>query len=134
MTTFPDLRLRRVRELEPVRNLVRETRLSASSFIYPLFVTHGQGVKQPIEPMPGNYQLSLDMLEEEIAEVVNLGIPAVLLFGLPEEKDPVGSGAYDPEGIIQEAITSHQAGRAWPDGGGRRLPLRIHRPRPLRGD
>ena len=104
MTSFPDVRLRRVRELEPMRNLVRETRLSASNFIYPLFVTHGQGVKQPIEPMPGNYQLSLDMLEEEIADVVDLGIPAVLLFGLPEEKDPVGSGAYDPEGIIQEAI------------------------------
>ena len=104
MTSFPDVRLRRVRELEPMRNLVRETRLSASNFIYPLFVTHGQGVKQPIEPMPGNYQLSLDMLEEEIAEVVDLDIPAVLLFGLPEEKDPVGSGAYDPEGIIQEAI------------------------------
>ena len=104
MTGFPDMRLRRVRELEPVRNLVRETQLSASNFIYPLFVTHGQGVKQPIEPMPGNYQLSLDMLEEEIADVVDLGIPAVLLFGLPEEKDPVGSGAYDPEGIIQEAI------------------------------
>ena len=104
MTSFPDMRLRRVRELEPVRNLVRETRLSASNFIYPLFVTHGQGVRQPIEPMPGNYQLSLDMLEEEIAEVVDLDIPAVLLFGLPEEKDPVGSGAYDPEGIIQEAI------------------------------
>ena len=104
MTSFPDMRLRRVRELEPVRNLVRETRLTASNFIYPLFVTHGQGVKQPIEPMPGNYQLSLDMLEEEIAEVVDLGIPAVLLFGLPEEKDPVGSGAYDPEGVIQEAI------------------------------
>ena len=104
MTSFPDMRLRRVRELEPVRNLVRETHLSASNFIYPLFVTHGQGVKQPIEPMPGNYQLSLDMLEEEIADVVDLGIPAVLLFGLPEEKDPVGSGAYDPEGIIQEAI------------------------------
>lgn len=104
MTSFPDMRLRRVRELEPVRDLVRETRLSASSFIYPLFVSHGQGVKQPIEPMPGNYQLSLDMLEEEITEVVDLGIPAVLLFGLPEEKDPVGSGAYDPEGIIQEAI------------------------------
>ena len=104
MTSFPDMRLRRVRELEPVRDLVRETRLSASNFIYPLFVSHGQGVKQPIEPMPGNYQLSLDMLEEEITEVVDLGIPAVLLFGLPEEKDPVGSGAYDPEGIIQEAI------------------------------
>ena len=104
MTSFPDMRLRRVRELEPVRNLVKETHLSASSFIYPLFVTHGQGVKQPIEPMPGNYQLSLDMLEEEISEVVDLGIPAVLLFGLPAEKDQVGSGAYDPEGIIQEAI------------------------------
>ena len=104
MTSFPDMRLRRVRELEPVRNLVRETQLSTSNFIYPLFVTHGRGVKQPIEPMPGNYQLSLDMLEEEIADVVGLGIPAVLLFGLPEEKDPVGSGAYDPEGIIQEAI------------------------------
>ena len=104
MTSFPDMRLRRVRELEPVRSLIRETHLSASNFIYPLFVTHGEGVKQPIEPMPGNYQLSLDMLEEEISEVVDLGIPAVLLFGLPEEKDPVGSGAYDPEGIIQEAI------------------------------
>ena len=104
MTSFPDMRLRRVRELEPVRNLVKETHLSASSFIYPLFVTHGQGVKQPIEPMPGNYQLSLDMLEEEISEVVDLGIPAVLLFGLPAEKDQVGSGAYDPEGIIQESI------------------------------
>ncbi|CAI8021186.1 Delta-aminolevulinic acid dehydratase [Geodia barretti] len=98
------MRLRRVRELEPVRSLIRETQLSASNFIYPLFVTHGEGVKQPIEPMPGNFQLSLDMLEEEISEVVDLGIPAVLLFGLPEEKDPVGSGAYDPEGIIQEAI------------------------------
>ena len=104
MTSFPDLRLRRVRELEPVRSLVRETRLSPANFIYPLFVTHGRGIRQPIEPMPGNYQLSLDLLPDEVAEVSELGIPAVLLFGLPAEKDPVGSGAYDPEGIIQEAI------------------------------
>ena len=104
MLGFPDLRLRRVRELESVRSLVRETRLAPSNFIYPLFVTHGQGVRQPIEPMPGCYHLSLDMLADEVAEVVELGIPGVLLFGLPEEKDPVGSGAYDPEGIIQEAI------------------------------
>ena len=104
MTSFPDLRLRRVRELEPVRSLVRETHLSAANFIYPLFVTHGQGIRQPIDPMPGCYHLSLDMLEEEVVEINALGIPAVLLFGLPEEKDPVGSGAYDPEGIIQEAI------------------------------
>ncbi len=104
MTSFPDLRLRRVRELEPMRSLTRETRLSVSNFIYPLFVTHGQGIRQPIEPMPGCFHLSLDLLAEEVAEVAGLGLPAVLLFGLPAEKDPVGSGAYDPEGIIQEAI------------------------------
>ena len=104
MVSFPEMRLRRVREMEPVRSLIRETRLSASSFIYPLFVTHGQGVRQPIEPMPGCYHLSLDMLSEEVGQVAELGIPGVLLFGLPAEKDPLGSGAYDPEGIIQEAI------------------------------
>ncbi len=104
MPSFPDLRLRRVRELEPMRSLTRETRLSVSNFIYPLFVTHGQGIRQPIEPMPGCFHLSLDLLAEEVAEVASLGLPAVLLFGLPAEKDPVGSGAYDPEGIIQEAI------------------------------
>jgi len=104
MSGFPDLRLRRARELEPVRSLVRETRLSPANFIYPLFVTHGQGVKHPIEPMPGCFHLSLDLLAEEVHEVAGLGIPAVLLFGLPAEKDAVGSGAYDPEGIIQEAI------------------------------
>ncbi len=104
MTSFPDLRLRRVRELEPVRALVQETRLSPLNFIYPLFVTHGRGVRQPIEPMPGCWHLSLDLLAEEVCEVAELGIPGVLLFGLPEKKDPSGSGAYDPEGIIQEAI------------------------------
>jgi porphobilinogen synthase len=104
MVSFPNMRLRRVRELEPVRSLVRETRLSPSRFIYPLFVTHGQGIRQAIEPMPGCYHLSLDLLPEEVHEVVNLGIPAVLLFGLPPEKDPAGTGAYDPEGIIQEAV------------------------------
>jgi len=103
MMGFPDVRLRRLRELEPVRSLVRETRLSASRFIYPLFVTHGHGVRQPIDPMPGCFHLSLDLLAEEAHEVADLGIPAVLLFGLPPEKDPMGSGAYDPEGIIQEA-------------------------------
>jgi porphobilinogen synthase len=104
MTEFPGLRLRRVRELEPVRSLVRETRLSAANFVYPLFVTCGRGVKRPIEPMPGCFHLSLDLLAEEVQEVAGLGIPAVLLFGLPAEKDAAGSGAYDPEGIIQEAI------------------------------
>ncbi len=104
MLGFPDIRLRRVREQPAVRALVRETRLSPSNFIYPLFVTHGQGIREPIEPMPGCFHISLDLLAEEAREVVDLGIPAVLLFGLPPEKDAVGSGAYDPEGIIQEAI------------------------------
>ncbi len=104
MLGFPDIRLRRVRELEPMRALVRETRLSTANFIYPLFVTHGEGIKLPIEPMPGCFHLSLDLLAEEAREIAALGIPGVLLFGLPPEKDAVGSGAYDPEGIIQEAI------------------------------
>ena len=104
MASFPETRLRRVRGLEPVRSLTRETRLAASSFIYPLFVTHGRGVRQPIEPMPGCHHLSLDLLGEEVGQVAELGIPAVLLFGLPAEKDPLGAGAYDPEGIIQEAV------------------------------
>lgn len=104
MLSFPDARLRRVRELEPLRSLTRETRLSPANFIYPLFVTHGQDIKQPIDPMPGCYQWSLDRLPAEIAEIVDLGLPAVLLFGLPAAKDPRGSDAYDPEGIIQEAI------------------------------
>lgn len=104
MTSFPEMRLRRVRESAPMRALTRETRLSPADFIYPLFVTHGQGVRQPIDPMPGCYQLSLDLLPGEIAEVADLGLPAVLLFGLPPQKDPVGRGAYDPEGIVQTAI------------------------------
>jgi len=104
MVSFPELRLRRLRNLEPLRHLTRETRLSPSGFVYPLFVTHGRGAREPIGPMPGCYQFPLDLLTEEVAEIADLGIPAVLLFGLPADKDPVGSGAYDPEGIIQEAV------------------------------
>ena len=104
MVTFPEMRLRRVREQEPLRRLTRETSLSPSQFIYPMFVTHGEGVKEPIKPMPGCHHLSLDMLAEEVGESAELGIPAVLLFGLASEKDPLGSEAYDPEGIIQEAV------------------------------
>ena len=104
MVGFPDLLLRRIREQEPLRRLTRETRLSPSGFVYPMFVTHGHGVRQAIEPMPGCHHLSLDLLAEDVGEAADLGIPAVLLFGLPQEKDPLGMGAYDPEGIIQEAV------------------------------
>ena len=104
MTSFPDLRLRRLRGSGPMRDLTRETRLSPREFVYPMFVTHGHGVREAIEPMPGCYQMSLDVMSEEVDEVASLGIPAVLLFGLPAEKDPLGSEGYDPEGIVQEAV------------------------------
>jgi porphobilinogen synthase len=84
--------------------MIRETRLSPAQFVYPMFVTHGNGVREPIEPMPGCYHFSLDQLTEEVGEVAELGIPSVLLFGLPAEKDPLGTEGYDPEGIVQEAI------------------------------
>ena len=104
MSRFPQVRMRRMRESPILRHLAQETRISIADFIYPIFVTHGRGVRNPIDPMPGMYQLSLDNLIAEIDEVVSLGIGAVLLFGLPATKDPEGTEAYEPSGIIQEAI------------------------------
>ncbi len=104
MATFPQLRLRRLRQNKAVRGMVRETQLAPSDFLYPLFVTHGRDLKIPIEPMPGCYHLSLDRLLPEVREVAELGIPGVLLFGIPARKDAVGTEAYADQGIIQEAI------------------------------
>ncbi len=104
MAIFPQVRLRRLRELESLRVLSQETRLSTSDFIYPIFVTHGRDIRVEIEPMPGCYHLSLDHLLAEVTEVAELGIPAVLLFGIPQTKDPLAMEAYDEQGIIQEAI------------------------------
>ena len=84
--------------------MVQETRLSICDFIYPIFVTHGRDVRREIEPMPGIFQLSLDHRIAEVGEVADLGIPAVLLFGIPAEKDSMGTEAYAPGGIVQEAI------------------------------
>jgi porphobilinogen synthase len=97
-------RHRRLRRSAGVRRLVQETRLSAADFVYPLFVTHGQGVRDEIPSMPGQYQLSLDQIGREAAELRELGIGAVLLFGLPAMKDDVGSEAYDDAGIVQNAV------------------------------
>ncbi len=97
-------RFRRLRRSEGLRDLVRETRLSPQDFVYPLFVAHGDNVRREIESMPGQYQLSLDRLPAEAEEVRSLGIPAVLLFGLPAAKDDVGSEAYADDGIVQRAI------------------------------
>ncbi len=101
---FPIHRPRRLRSSELLRGMVRETRLAPADFVYPLFVCPGEGVKREIEAMPGNYQMSVDQIVEECREVASLGIPAVILFGLPESKDPEGSGAYAGDGIVQRAI------------------------------
>ena len=100
----PFARFRRTRRTEALRRLVRETSLDPADFIYPLFITHGQGVRAAIGSMPGVYQLSLDRLEPEIGEIVALGLGGVLLFGLPAEKDALASGAYADDGIVQEAV------------------------------
>ena len=97
-------RFRRLRRSEPLRNLVRETRLSPADFIYPLFVVHGQDVHEEIPSMPGQYHLSLDRLAPEADELRALGVRAVLLFGLPATKDEAGSEAYADDGIVQQAV------------------------------
>ncbi len=101
---FPRHRLRRLRQSEPLRRLVRETRLTVSDLIYPMFVTVGKDRRDEIASMPGQYRLSVDLLVKEAAEVKLLGIPAVMLFGVPDKKDDQGTGAYDPNGIVQKAV------------------------------
>ncbi|HEV3276813.1 MAG TPA: porphobilinogen synthase [Terriglobia bacterium] len=101
---FPIHRPRRLRRTEALRSLVRETRLSARSLVYPLFVCPGSGVKDEIRSMPGNYRWSIDLLAEECRDVAGLGVPAVILFGIPEDKDEVGTGAYAADGIVQRAV------------------------------
>jgi porphobilinogen synthase len=97
-------RLRRTRMTATLRSMVRETELSKNDFIYPLFVVPGTKVKKEVSSMPGVYQMSVDEIVRECSEVKKLNIPAVILFGIPEEKDEVGSGAYDEHGIVQRAI------------------------------
>src|SRR5918998_250002 len=100
---FPVQRLRRTRSTAALRGLVRETRLSPSDFVYPIFVTVGEDVRNPVLSMPGVFQLSINHTVAEAKRVHGLGIPAVLLFGIPDEKDEAASGAYDPEGVVQLA-------------------------------
>lgn len=97
-------RPRRLRGNETVRGLVRETRLSLDTLVYPLFIVEGENIKKEITSLKGNYHLSLDRLEEEIRELIDLGIKSVILFGIPHHKDEKGCGAYHDHGIIQKAI------------------------------
>jgi porphobilinogen synthase len=101
---FPIHRPRRLRKTETIRKMVRETSLSPDDFICPLFVTFGKGVKKEISSMPGCFQESVDRVVKSAREVHSLGIPSVLLFGIPEHKDEIGSSAYDEHGIVQKAI------------------------------
>ena len=101
---YPEYRPRRLRQNENFRRMIRETTLTVNDFIYPLFVTFGKNVKKPIASMPGNFQLSIDHLVKEVMSARDLGIPAVILFGIPEKKDEVASGALGDKGIIQKAV------------------------------
>ncbi len=101
---FPRQRLRRLRQSEPLRRMVRETRLSSADLIYPMFVTTGRDRREEIPSMPGQFRLTTDLLVKEAAEVQMLGIPAVILFGIPDRKDERGTSAYDPKGIVSQAI------------------------------
>jgi len=103
---FPLYRLRRLRKDERFRKMIRETHLRPDDMILPLFVCPGKGVRRPISSMPGNFQLSIDELIKEVKEAKSLGILGVILFGLPEKKDEVGSEGYSENGIIQRALKS----------------------------
>jgi porphobilinogen synthase len=102
---FPIQRGRRLRRSEAIRQMIRETELSPSDFIYPLFITEGRGVRRPVTSMPGIYNLSIDNALEEARQAHSLGVPAVILFGIPDRKDAKGSGAYASDGIVQRAVS-----------------------------
>jgi porphobilinogen synthase len=100
---FPVTRLRRLRRTDQLRNLVRETRLTPDAFVYPMFVCPGEGIRKEVRSMPGVFNLSVDEAVKEAQEVYSLGVPAVILFGLPEKKDDVATGAWADDGIVQQA-------------------------------
>lgn len=106
-------RPRRLRNNEAIRNMVRENHLLISNLIYPMFVCYGKSIENPIPSMPGIFQYSIENFVKALEEVVRLQIPAILLFGVPESKDELGSGAYDEQGIVQEAV--RQAKKHYPD-------------------
>ncbi|MRR17846.1 MAG: porphobilinogen synthase [Deltaproteobacteria bacterium] len=103
---FPEYRPRRLRKNENLRRLVRETTLGVDHLVYPLFAVPGKGVKKPINSMPGQFQMSVDTIAKEAREAFDLGIPAILLFGLPSKKDEQASGAFAKDGIVQQAVRS----------------------------
>jgi porphobilinogen synthase len=108
---YPDYRPRRMRRTENLRRMIRETRLAPEDFIYPLFVVPGSGVKKPIGSLPGQFNFSVDKAVDAAAEAADLGIPSVILFGVPEKKDSVGSEAWKEQGVVQKAIRAIKKAR-----------------------
>jgi porphobilinogen synthase len=108
---YPEYRPRRMRRTEGLRRMVRETRLSADDFVYPLFVVPGSGIEKPIGSMPGQFNLSVDKAVDAASRAADLGIPAVILFGIPEHKDAVGSEAWKESGVIQKATRAIKKAR-----------------------
>src|SRR5262245_60375649 len=104
MSPFPIHRPRRLRENPAIRTLVRETDLSIQDLVYPLFVTHGKNIRKAVASMPGVFQLSVDQLSKEAREIESLKIPAVILFGIPETKDSLGSSGYGEKSVISQAL------------------------------
>ncbi|MBF0228030.1 MAG: porphobilinogen synthase [Desulfamplus sp.] len=103
---FPDFRARRLREKEAFRKMIRETTLTVNDLVFPLFAIEGKGIKNPIPSMPGQFQLTCDNLVKTVKEAQDAGIPAIMLFGLPNKKDPLATRAYASDGIVQKAIKS----------------------------
>lgn len=101
---YPQERMRRLRKNEPMRTLVRETTLRVDDLVYPLFIVEGKGIREPVASLPGVHRFSPDMISPEIDEVVSVGIQAVLLFGIPAAKDPLGTAAYRDDGVVPQAI------------------------------
>ena len=101
---FPEYRARRLRKNENLRRLIRETSLSVDDLVYPLFAVPGKSVKKPINSMPGQFQLSVDYIAKEARKAYELGIPTVLLFGIPAKKDEMATGAFAKDGIVQQAV------------------------------
>ena len=106
---FPATRLRRLRRTAALRSMVRETRLTPENFVYPLFVCPGEGVRKEVRSMPGVFNLSVDETVNQAREAHSLGIPALILFGLPEKKDEVATGAWEENGIVQRATRAIKA-------------------------
>ena len=124
-------RLRRLRRTETLRSMVRETRLTPEAFVYPLFVCPGSGIRKEVRSMPGVFNLSVDEAVKEVRAARSLGVLSVILFGLPETKDEVATGAWAEDGIVQQAARAIKSETPDVCHHGRCLPLRIHVARPL---